>query len=390
MDQDISRSIEACAAHYGEDADAMRDYLMTGQARALELDNRGPIRFNEDGSLALDIRESYSRYGFYVFTDVVSDEEIEDLRNDIEAMRKRLPVAPDEIVDSYGNPALSLGCKAPNLLWSKPLGDPLGGSDLANGRHQVKLYEPKAAADAPAASPFILLGSLQFSEACLRAYAHPQLLKVAAAINGDDFAPFNETLFIKDPFLGAAVSWHQDGDTHWDNPDFDEDIHGFNFMTQVYGSTAVNGVWVLPGSHKDGHIDIKKLVAEAGSERLPGAVPMVCNAGDVIISNRQIVHGSFPNTGYEPRLTVNAGFHRRSSVLDVQGAGIHTDVIFYDDAFIKERTKVLGYGIDARRQRYPNETQYTYKPFENDPTDYTWNSGMLSELKDYNLRDLSI
>ena len=47
--------------------------------------------------------------------------------------------------------------------------------------------------------------------------------------------------------LGAAVSWHQDGDTHWDNPDAGQDSHGFNFMGQVYGSTAVNGVWVVPG-----------------------------------------------------------------------------------------------------------------------------------------------
>ncbi len=58
-------------------------------------------------------------------------------------------------------------------------------------------------------------------------------------INGADFAPFNEALFIKDPGVGAAVSWHQDGVTHWDNPAFDEDIHGFNFMAQMYGSTAV-------------------------------------------------------------------------------------------------------------------------------------------------------
>jgi hypothetical protein len=49
-----------------------------------------------------------------------------------------------------------------------------------------------------------------------------------------------------------AVSWHQDGTTHWESDDFDQDIHGFNFMAQVYGSTAVNGVWVLPGSHKLG------------------------------------------------------------------------------------------------------------------------------------------
>ena len=80
----------------------------------------------------------------------------------------------------------------------------------------------------------------------MRTYAHPGLLKLAEAINGSDFTPFHEGLFIKYAGLGAAVSWHQDGDTHWDSPDFDENSHGFNFMGQVYGSTAVNGVWVVP------------------------------------------------------------------------------------------------------------------------------------------------
>jgi len=35
MIQDISRSIEACAAFYGDEADAVRQYLIEGQRRAL-------------------------------------------------------------------------------------------------------------------------------------------------------------------------------------------------------------------------------------------------------------------------------------------------------------------------------------------------------------------
>ena len=44
--QDISKSIEACAARYGEQATAMRDYLLAGQEAALAMDNRGPIEFD--------------------------------------------------------------------------------------------------------------------------------------------------------------------------------------------------------------------------------------------------------------------------------------------------------------------------------------------------------
>ena len=387
---DISRSIEACANHYGEQADAMRSYLLAGQAAALALPNRGPVKFTESGALAEEIRAAYSEYGFYVFENVLSAEELDDIKADLDIMRAQFPTGPESQVNAAGEPALGADAKALTLVWSKPLGDPLGGTELANGRHQVKMFEPEADADAPPAAPFILLGSLQFSDACLRTYAHPELLKVTESINGPDFAPFNEALFIKEPGIGAAVSWHQDGVTHWDSPEFDEDIHGFNFMAQVYGSTAVNGVWVLPGTHKQGKLDIKALVAESGSERLEGAVPIVCNPGDVVICNRQLLHGSFPNCGFEPRITVNFGFHKRSSVLGVMGGGIHSDAQVFDEEIVARRSRAIGYAIDARKQRFPTETPYHYQPLSAAANDYRWSEAARADLKDYNLDDLSI
>ena len=387
---DISESIEVCANHYGEQAEAMRSYLQEGQAAALALPNRGPLRFTESGALAEEIRAAYSKYGFYVFENVLSAEELEDIKADLDTMRAQFPTGPESQVNAAGEPALGADAKALTLVWSKPLGDPLGGTELANGRHQVKMFEPKADVEAPLAAPFILLGSLQFSDACLRTYAHPELLKVTESINGPDFAPFNEALFIKEPGIGAAVSWHQDGVTHWDSPDFDEDIHGFNFMAQVYGSTAVNGVWVLPGTHKQGKLDIKALVAESGSERLEGAVPIVCNPGDVVMCNRQLLHGSFPNCGFEPRITVNFGFHKRSSVLGVMGGGIHSDAQVFDEEIVARRSRAIGYAIDARKQRFPDETPYHYQPLSAAANDYRWDEFARADLKDYNLDDLSI
>lgn len=388
--QDISKSIEACAARYGEQAAAMRDYLVAGQDAALALDNRGPIEFDTSGKLAQHILDAYSTYGFYVFTGVLTEEECEDIEADMVALKASFPVAPDSTVDAEGRPALGSDSLTPHLVWSKPLGDPLGGTQLANGRHQVKMFEPEAAADTPLASPFILLGSLRFSDACLRTYAHPELLRVAEAINGEDFAPFNEALFIKEPGIGAAVSWHQDGVTHWDSPDFDENIHGFNFMAQLYGSTAVNGVWVLPGSHKLGKINIAELVSSSQSERIEGAVPLVCDRGDVVICNRQALHGSFPNSGFEPRLTVNFGFHKRSSVLGVKGGGIHSDAQVFDDEIIARRSRVLGYAIAARKERFPEETAYEYKPFTEQSLSFVWDDAARADIHDYNRDDLSI
>ena len=390
MYQDITRSIEACAAHYGDDAGAMKTYLIEGQAKALKLPNRGPLEYDKTGHIHPDILKAYSEFGFYIFENVLSEEELSDIKADLAEMRENFPVHMGAELDKHGRPALGVDNKAPTLQWAKPLSDPLGGTEIFNGRHQVKLFEPKAADDAPSAVPLYMGGSLQFSPACLRAYAHPGLLTFVEAVNGPDFVPFTEGLFIKDAGVGAAVSWHQDGDTHWTHPDFDENIHGFNFMGQVYGSTAVNGVWVVPGSHKEDRADIARLVQDAGSERLPDAVPIICNPGDVVVNSRQIIHGSFANTGFEPRVSVNFGFHKRSSVLNVCGAGMHAEAAVMDADFIDTRSRVIGLAIEARKQRFPNETPYLYAPFAKRQDEFKWNQDTLASLKDYNLMDLSI
>ena len=378
------------AVDYGSEQAAMSSYLRDGEVRAFTLGNRGPIRFESNGVLAAEILEAYWRVGFYVFTGVLGAEELADIEADVASILERAPVTEGALFDARGRPGLAADCAAPTLFWARPLGDPWGGTEAANGRHPSRMFEPTPQRDAPEKVLMLVLGSLQFSDACLRVYGHPQLLAVAAAINGPDFAPFNEALFIKQPGLGASVAWHQDGVTHWDTPLFDPGAHGFNFMGQLYGCTAANGVWVVPGSHKGGKLDIKSLVDAAGSDRLPDAVPMIADPGDVIICNRQTLHGSFANTSARPRVTVNFGFHRRSSVLNVTAGGVHNARATYDEARIHERARVIAYAIDARRQKYPWETPYRYQPFVGLEDQYPWNEAARAGLKDYNLLDLSI
>ena len=375
---------------YGPEETAMRDYLRAGEARAFALGNRGPVRYGADGKLTPDILDAYWRTGFYVFEGVVKPDELADLAADIEEIKSRLPDSRDALVDSQGRPAIGIGHEAPTLFWSKPLGDPFGGTDQANGRHPVKMYEPKAAADAPKEVVYLMLGTLQFSEASLRLYGHPDILGIAASINGDDFTPFTEGIFLKEPGRGASVAWHQDGVTHWNSPDWDQGSHGFNSMTQLYGCTAANGVWVVPGSHKLGRLDIKALATAAGTERLPDAVPIICAPGDVAITNRQAVHGSFANTSKDWRVTFNAGFHRRRSVLGVEAGGIHNARAVYDAERIRQRSRLIGYGIDARRQRFPDETPFRYAPQADAGEVWHWDAAAKARLRDYNLLDLGV
>ena len=119
-------------------------------------------------------------------------------------------------------------------------------------------------------------------------------------------------------------------------------------------------------------------------------MPIICNAGDVVINNRQILHGSFANTGFETRVSVNFGFHRRSSVLNVHGAGIHAEAATFDDAFIKNRSRLIGLAIEARKQRFPDEQPYEYAPDANAKDQPVWNDAAMASLKNYNLMDLSI
>jgi ectoine hydroxylase-related dioxygenase (phytanoyl-CoA dioxygenase family) len=146
---------------------------------------------------------------------------------------------------------------------------------------------------------------------------------------------------------------------------------------------------VVPGSHR-GKADIKSMVEAVGSDRLPDAVPLLCEPGDVAICNRQAVHGSFANTSSDVRVTINFGFHRRSSILGVTAGGVHNETAVYDAVRVRQRSKAIMYAIDARQQRFPEEKPYRYQPFAGQEGEYRWGADARAQLKDYNLLDLGI
>ncbi|MCY4411299.1 MAG: phytanoyl-CoA dioxygenase family protein [Caldilineaceae bacterium] len=371
-------------------ASTMESYVREGKRMAYELGNRGPIRFNADGTLHQEIIDAYWRCGFYVLEGALADEELNDLRVDMENGLERAPYTKDATVDAQGRPALGVDLTRPSFRFAKPLSDPYGGTELVSGRHPAKMSEPAPPSDAPDYVINSIGSPLQIMDSCLRLYGHPQLLAIAAAINGPDFVPFTESVIVKRAGLGPSVAWHHDGTTHWDSPDWDEGTHGFNFMAQLYGSTAENGVWLLPGSHKLGKMDIKAMVEENGSDRLPGAAPMICEPGDVCMSNRQALHASFANTSPQKRITINFGFHRLQAVLNTRTKHGGTEVV-YDAERVVERSRIIALAIDARQQRFPNESRYVYKPLAGQEDANRWNDDTrVSLLRNYNLKDLSL
>ena len=199
--------------------------------------------------------------------------------------------------------------------------------------------------------------------------------------------------FVKQPHVGGSVAWHQDGVTHWNSPDWNEGIHGFNYQVQIYPTTTGNALWVMPGTHKLGRADIKKRVADnGGSEQLPGAIPLICAPGDVTIVNRQTLHGSFANSSPDLRVSLTFGFHRRKSVLgQLTALTMKVPGLRYDEQRIFKRASVIAVAIDARRQYYPNEKAFFYQPFARREDEFRFNQQTVDRvIHDYNENDLAI
>ncbi|MBT5266441.1 MAG: phytanoyl-CoA dioxygenase [Rhodospirillaceae bacterium] len=370
----------------------MAEYLVEGESRSRALGSRGPVRFGADGKLHPDILEAYWKNGFYVFEGVIDAEELAELRADANTMIERAPMPPGSDLDAKGRPALGRDYAREPYTFIKPLSDPWGGTDKMNGRHPTQMIQPEAEDDAPDHVVFLMHGMCMAMPAGLRLYGHQDLLGVAQSINGEDFVPYTDSIFVKQPGVGGSVSWHQDGVTHWDSPDWDEGIHGFNFQVQLYRTTPANCLWVVPGTHKQGRIDIRLAVADnGGKDTLANAVPLICEPGGVTVVNRQMLHGSFANTSPDMRLSLTIGFHRHKSVVGQIGALSMRGQGAYDEKRIFERSSVIQVAIDARHQHRPNEAPFAYQPFVGKEDAFRFNDETRERvIRDYNTKDLAI
>ena len=90
------------------------------------------------------------------------------------------------------------------------------------------------------------------------------------------------------------------------------------------------------------------------------------------------------------RVTINFGFHRRSSVLGVRTEYNGQEVV-YDEERIFDRSRLIAVAIDARQQRFPDERRYVYRPLIGEEKQNQWNEVTRERIvKDYNQRDLGI
>ena len=221
------------------------DYYFEGERRALSLGNRGPMAFDANGALAAGVAEAYWESGFYVFEGAVRGDELNELVVDFEEVLARAPASSTSRTDTAGRPAIGSEFERPSFRFARPLSDPYGGTSVSGGRYQAKMVEPEAPVDAPDEVLLNISSPLQLMDAALQLYGHPDLLRIAEQINGPDFTPFSESIWVKQPGWGPSVAWHQDGTTHWDNPDSGRwhpriQLHGAAVRKQA-GQRALGG-----------------------------------------------------------------------------------------------------------------------------------------------------
>ena len=85
-----------------EDLRDWLEYSEEGSKRALALGNRGPVKLDDNGNLDPLIIEAYQRAGFYVFTDVLSEEEIGELAFEFDALLDNAPTSRKGLHDKHG------------------------------------------------------------------------------------------------------------------------------------------------------------------------------------------------------------------------------------------------------------------------------------------------
>ncbi len=258
---------------------------------------------------------AFAEHGFAVVRNVVSRDEVSVMREEIEKMIAGAPVDRSTSTDRDGNPV-----------------DHPQDFSYGQGRN---------------GSPVLNRISNQLARSCVmrEVYANPKLLSLVEDIYGPEFVPFAESIVIKMPENGSSFANHQDGQR------FDLQDRGLNVGIYLQPSTEQNGcLRVVPGSQRNGKVDVDAIVARDGSI-LSDSLPVEAEAGDVVIHDRSVIHGSLPNESPDLRVTVYFGFHRLDSI-----EAIH------DDGHIRRRAQAIGLCIHERQAsgRYETETSFDY------------------------------
>lgn len=195
------------------------------------------------------------------------------------------------------------------------------------------------------------------SEACKRLMGHPSMLGVVEKISGRDFISIGDALVVKMPGEGPQVAWHRDGGSEWNGTP-----QNFNVDTYLDEAAEDTCIWVIPGSNR---WPDEKTEAWQGKDCEPaaaGAVPCLMKAGDVLLHDARVLHGSPRTTAPQQRRTLYYWFYPIEVVQRFNPT----------PGYCGRRSKFLQQCIDARNQSdcAAGEVPFDYRPcIPGDPPD---------------------
>ena len=186
---------------------------------------------------------------------------------------------------------------------------------------------------------------------------HPQVQALAHALLGDGALCNAEALVFKLPGNGSEVPVHADCDPA-DRRTSDAHL-GFNVDFYLDDATLENGcLLAAPGSHRARHS--RDQIKAAGFD-FPGLRPVPMRAGDVLVHDIRLVHGSHRSRGRRLRRTL---YYEFQSLNWMQREGVRPGAdTRIDDTWTRARIRLTRHAIETRRacSYTAGETPFDYR-----------------------------
>ena len=184
--------------------------------------------------------------------------------------------------------------------------------------------------------------------------AHPLVLSATEQLAGRDFFPTSDAMVLKMPGQGIAVPWHRDLAS---TDDYPSEVPVFIADYYLDDADRYTCLWVVPGSHLWSDEKTKDVVKTMndGAFSTVGAKAVLMCAGDVLLHNVRLLHGSPPNESDALRRVIYITMHT---------AHIEWEHGPYNHEYIKAKQRVLR-GCIRERARSPygaTEQQFSYRP----------------------------
>lgn len=171
--------------------------------------------------------------------------------------------------------------------------------------------------------------------------AHPFILQIVHRLLGDDFMCAAEALVFKLPRNGSEVTMHADCNPA--DPKLSPDHLIFNVDFYLDDSSPENGcLLVAPGTHK---LNLSGPEIKEKGWDFPGLVEVPMKAGDVLLHNTRLVHGSHKSHAPALRRTLYYEFDRLQWLVS-EGSRPEYPI---NDQWVHDRLRLLMRAIDLRR-----------------------------------------